>query len=115
VGAAGAHADFAGVRLGTGPQRLALTMTPLNTKPLSDLEPLSARALRRFINAYTTLANQPTALFLRGFAQVRLSGDEDAVRGLARAVLGQLVTFHSLEDLRIAVCAGADRVPLWTG
>ncbi|WP_447002031.1 type VII secretion protein EccCa [Saccharothrix isguenensis] len=108
-----AHADFAEVRIGVGPQRLAMTMTPLSTKPVSDLEPLSARALRRFINAYTTVANQPTALFLRGFAQVRFSGDEEAVRGVVRAVLAQLATFHSPEDLRVAVCASADRAEHW--
>ncbi|GAA3677679.1 type VII secretion protein EccC [Lentzea roselyniae] len=108
-----AHGDFAEVRIGLGPQRLTMTMTPLSTKPVSDLEPLSARALRRFINAYTTVANQPTALFLRGFAQVRFSGDEDAVRGLVRSLLAQLVTFQSPEDLRIAVCASDDRVPQW--
>ncbi|WP_026422041.1 type VII secretion protein EccC [Actinokineospora inagensis] len=108
-----AHADFAEVRIGVGQQRLAMAMTPMQTKPVADLEPLSARALRRFINAYTTLADQPTALFLRGFAQVRLSGDEDTGRGAVRALLAQLVTFHSPEDLRVAVCASPDRLPEW--
>ncbi|MFT7841746.1 type VII secretion protein EccCa [Saccharothrix sp. BKS2] len=108
-----AHADFAEVRVGVGPQRLAMTMSPLSTKPVSDLEPLSARALRRFINAYTTVSNQPTALYLRGFAQVRFSGDEDAVRGVVRAVLAQLVTLHSPEDLRVAVCTNPERAELW--
>ncbi|MET0133895.1 MAG: type VII secretion protein EccCa [Kibdelosporangium sp.] len=108
-----AHADFAEVRLGTGPQRLVLRMTPPSTKPVQDLEPMSARALRRFINAYTTVANLPTALFLRGFAKVRLTGDEDVVRALVRAVLAQLVALHSPEDLRLAVCAAPDRVRHW--
>jgi len=108
-----AHGDFAEVRIGTGAQRLAIRMTPLATKPISDLEPLSARALRRFINAHSTVANLPTSLFLRGFAKVRFSGDDDAVRAVTRAVLAQLVTFHSPEDLRLAVCAEPGRVHLW--
>jgi len=108
-----AHGDFAEVRVGTGPQRLSVRMKPMSTKPVSDLEPLSARALRRFINAYTTVANLPTALFLRGFAKVRFTGDEEAVRGLTRALLAQLVTFHSPEDLRVAVCASAARTECW--
>ncbi len=108
-----AHADFAEVRLGTGRQQLALTMTPPSSKPIADLEPLAARALRRFINAYKTVANLPTALFLRGFAKVRFTGDEDAIRGVVRALLAQLVTFHSPEDLRIVVCAEPGRVHLW--
>ncbi|OLF17629.1 type VII secretion protein EccCa [Actinophytocola xanthii] len=108
-----AHGDFAEVRIGTGEHRLAIPITPLSTKPVADLEPLSARALRRFINAHGTVANLPTSLFLRGFAKVRFGGDEDAIRGLARAVLCQLVTFHSPEDLRVAVCAEPGRVHLW--
>ncbi|MGW5050414.1 type VII secretion protein EccCa [Actinokineospora sp. NPDC004072] len=108
-----AHADFAEVRVGLGTQRLAVAMTPPATKPVADLEPLSARALRRFINAYTTVANQPTALFLRGFAQVRLQGDADAARALARAVLAQLVVFHSPEDLRVIVGASPEQARLW--
>ncbi len=107
------HADFAEIRVGLCPQRLALTITPLQTKPVEDLEPLCARALRRFIRAYTTVADLPAAIFLRGFAQVQASGDEDTARGLIRAMLAQLVTFHSPDDLTIAVCAAADRFPEW--
>ncbi|GAB3451629.1 type VII secretion protein EccCa [Actinophytocola sediminis] len=108
-----AHADFAEIRLGTGQQRLALRITPPSSKPIADLEPLTARALRRFINAYTTVSNLPTALFLRGFAKVRFTGDQDAIRAVTRSVLAQLVTLHSPEDLRIAVCADPGRVQLW--
>ena len=86
------HPDFAEVRIGTGPQRLAMTMTPMQTKPVEDLEPLCARALRRFIRAYTTVTDLPAAVFLRGFAQVQIRGDEEAGRELIRAMLAQLVT-----------------------
>jgi S-DNA-T family DNA segregation ATPase FtsK/SpoIIIE len=107
------HPDFAEVRIGTGPQRLAMAMNPMQTKPVEDLEPLCARALRRFIRAYTTLTDLPAAVFLRGFAQVRLSGDEMAGRELIRALLAQLVTFHSPDELRIAVCAAGERAADW--
>ena len=108
-----AHRDFGELRLGTGPQRLAVKITPLQTKPVEDLEPLSARALRRFINAYATLADQPVAVFLRGFGQITLRGDVEAARRLARALLAQLVTFHSPDDARVAICVHPDREHLW--
>ncbi|QWF82748.1 type VII secretion protein EccCa [Amycolatopsis sp. CA-230715] len=108
-----AHADFAEVRLGTGPQRLALKVTPPSSKPIQDLEPLAARSLRRFINAYTTVSNLPMALFLRGFFRIRFSGDADAIRGTVRSMLAQLTTFHSPEDLRVAVCASPDLAESW--
>ncbi|WP_093412847.1 type VII secretion protein EccCa [Saccharopolyspora flava] len=107
------HADFAEVRIGRSAQRLAMKMTPVQSKPVEDLEPLSARALRRFIKAYTTVDDLPTALFLRGFSQVQMRGDAEASRGLLRAVLAQLVTFHSPDDLKIAVCASPERAPEW--
>src|SRR5262249_9475838 len=64
------HPDFGEIRVGTGSQRLAVRITPLQTKPVEDLEPVCAKALRRFIRAYTTLADQPVALYLPGFAHV---------------------------------------------
>ncbi|MBT0770192.1 type VII secretion protein EccCa [Kineosporia sp. J2-2] len=111
------HPDFAEVRIATGQQRLAMTMTPIQTKPVEDLEPLSARALRRFVRAYTTIDGQPTAVFLRGFAQVQLrgddSGDQTVGRDLVRAMLAQLVTFHSPDDLRLVICAADGREAEW--
>ncbi len=107
------HPDFAEIRIGTGPQRLAMTMTPMQTKPVEDLEPLCARALRRFIRAYTTVTDLPAAVFLRGFAQVQIRGDEEAGRELIRAMLAQLVTLHSPDELRVAVCAAGEHASEW--
>jgi DNA segregation ATPase FtsK/SpoIIIE, S-DNA-T family len=108
-----ANPDFAEVRIGTSAQRLAMAIKPIQTKPVEDLEPLSARALRRFIRAYTTVSDLPSAVFLRGFAQVQLRGEAGPVGDVARAVLAQLATFHSPDDVRIAVCAGAERASTW--
>jgi DNA segregation ATPase FtsK/SpoIIIE, S-DNA-T family len=108
-----AHRDFAETRIGTGPQLFAVKITPLQTKPVEDLEPMCARALRRFIKAYSTLPDQPVAVYLRAFAQVTLRGDTSAARAAARALMTQLFTFHAPDDLRIAVCAGEDTAGDW--
>lgn len=107
------HPDFGEARVGTGSQRLAVRITPIQTKPVEDLEPVCAKALRRFTRAYTTLADQPVALYLPGFAHVRISGDRDVALGMVRALLAQLVTFHAPDELRLAVCVGAERVEQW--
>ncbi|WP_170208851.1 type VII secretion protein EccCa [Micromonospora pisi] len=107
------HPDFLEIRVGTGEQRLAVRITPLQTKPIEDLEPLAAKSLRRFIRAYTTISDQPIALFLRGFAQVRVAGDKDDSRAVVRAVLTQLVTFHAPEEVRLALCVAGDGVTAW--
>ncbi|MFD9287633.1 type VII secretion protein EccCa [Streptomyces sp. NPDC060030] len=108
-----AHGDFAEVRLAVGDQRLGVQLAPLQTKPVEDLEPLAAHALRRFIRAYTSVADQPIALHLRAYERVQLRGETDAARAMVRAILGQLSAFHAPDELTIAVCAGADELSHW--
>jgi S-DNA-T family DNA segregation ATPase FtsK/SpoIIIE len=109
-----AHPDFSDVRIGTGPQRLATPLAPLSTKPVEDLEPLCAHALRRFIHAYGTLEDQPIAIHLRGFAQVLLRADDpSAARAMVRAILAQLAVVHGPDELRIAVVAAPENRADW--
>jgi DNA segregation ATPase FtsK/SpoIIIE, S-DNA-T family len=108
-----AHPDFAETRIGTGPQLFAVKFTPLQTKPVEDLEPLCARALRRFIKAYSIIPGQPVAVYLRAFARVTLGGDSGAARAAARALVTQLFTFHAPDDVRIVVCAGENTAGEW--
>ncbi|WP_410604742.1 type VII secretion protein EccCa [Amycolatopsis sp. lyj-90] len=108
-----AHDDFGEIRLGLGTQRSNTKLVPPDSKPIEDLEPLAAHALRRFMNAYNTLPDAPIALYLRGFGQIQFSGDDEAILGLTRAVLGQLATAHAPGDVHIAVCAAAERMERW--
>jgi S-DNA-T family DNA segregation ATPase FtsK/SpoIIIE len=105
--------DFGAVRVGLGSQRLAVQLIAPETKPVEDLEPVSAGALRRFMRAHATVTELPVALSVKGFARVTFRGDEEVTRGLLRAMLAHLAVFHSPEDLRIAVCASRERAPLW--
>ncbi|WP_405953305.1 type VII secretion protein EccCa [Streptomyces prunicolor] len=101
--------DFGEVRIAVGDQQLAMRLTPVSSKPVEDLEPLCAHALRRFIRAYSTVPGQPIALYLRSWSRVLVHGDHDSARGMLRAALAQLALFHPPEELWIAVCA-ADEV-----
>jgi S-DNA-T family DNA segregation ATPase FtsK/SpoIIIE len=97
-------ADFAVARIGRGPQRPALTLVAPDTKPLEELEPLSALALRRFLTTHSTVDRLPIAMAVNGFSRIHLRGDRAAQLGLVRALLAQLAVLHSPDDLRIAVC-----------
>ncbi|MFJ3671198.1 type VII secretion protein EccCa [Streptomyces sp. NPDC090106] len=98
-----AHDDFAKVRIGLGTRRAALELVPPETKPVEDLDPLAAISLRRFTAAFQTVPGMPVPVGLRSFTAVELAGDMDDALGLVRAVLGQLVTLHSPDELRVAV------------
>ncbi|HVQ93667.1 MAG TPA: type VII secretion protein EccCa [Mycobacteriales bacterium] len=112
-----ADEDFGTVRVGLGPQRLAVTLVPPETKPVEDLEPVSAGALRRFVRTHSTVADLPVSLSIRGFGRIVLDAAtpaaQDAMLGLVRAMVAQLAVFHSPDDLRIAVCAGPGQLPRW--
>ncbi|MCG5218955.1 type VII secretion protein EccCa [Streptosporangium sp. KLBMP 9127] len=105
--------DFPTVRLGTGVQKLAIQLIPPDSKPVEDLDPLSAGALRRFVRAHSTVSNLPVAVALHSFARIHLTGDPLAVRELVTAMIAQLTVFHSPDDLRIMVCAGKEWMPHW--
>ncbi|MEW2118353.1 type VII secretion protein EccCa [Streptomyces sp. NPDC005474] len=105
--------DFGEVRVAVGEQKLGLKLTPTSTSPVEDLEPLAAHALRSFIRAYATVPEQPIAIYLRAWARVLFRGDEDRIRTVARAVLAQLATFHSPDDLWIALCVSDERRADW--
>jgi DNA segregation ATPase FtsK/SpoIIIE, S-DNA-T family len=105
--------DFAKVRIGTGTHRLAVRLVPPETKPVEDLDPLCAGALRRFIRAYGSVPQLPVGISLRSFARVAPGGDPEAVYGMLRAMIAQLAVFHSPDDVRICVCASREKMRWW--
>ncbi len=104
--------DFGVARIGLGQQSIATTLIAPDTKPLEQLEPLSALALRRFITTYSELPDLPLAMAVNGFARIHVRGGERA-HGLVRAIVAQLATLQSPDDLRIAVCASPERRGDW--
>jgi S-DNA-T family DNA segregation ATPase FtsK/SpoIIIE len=105
--------EFAKVRIGTGTHRLAVRLVPPDTKPVEDLDPLCAGALRRFIRAYGSVPELPVGVSLRSFARVAPGGDPEAVYGMLRAMIAQIAVFHSPDEVRICVCASRDRMRWW--
>jgi len=105
--------DFGVARIGSGALAPATTLVAPDTKPLEDLEPLSALALRRFLVTYATIGRLPIAVAVTGFNRIYLRGDRDAALGLTRALLAQLATLHAPDDLRIAVCVGTGQRAVW--
>jgi DNA segregation ATPase FtsK/SpoIIIE, S-DNA-T family len=105
--------DFGEVRVAVGPQRLAIQIVTPETKPVEDLEPMTAIALRRFVRAHTTVPDLPMAVSLRSFSRIALRGDRAATLDLVRSMLCQAATFHAPDDLVIAVVAAEERMPEW--
>ena len=119
--------DFGIIRVAVGAQTLATPLVPPLTRPLEDLEPMTAGALRRFLDAYSVVPDLPVAVSVRGFARLYIRGaapdrtgagrvtpaTAEAARGLVRAMIAQLAVFHAPDDLLIAVCPAPDRRAEW--
>ncbi|UNO41069.1 type VII secretion protein EccCa [Streptomyces sp. MST-110588] len=106
-------ADFAQARIGLGTQQLATALIAPDTAPVDELEPLTAGIMQRFLATHGSLRNMPVAVSLRAFYHVTVSGDPDCAHGAARALIGQLVTLHSPQDLMVAVVAAPGAIGRW--
>src|SRR6266536_990003 len=120
-------ADFGIVRVAVGAQTLATPLIPPVTRPLEDLEPMTAGALRRFLDAYSVVPDLPVAVSVRGFSRLYIRGASadrggggrvtpataEAARGLVRAIIAQLAAFHTPDDMLIAVCTSPERRAEW--
>lgn len=105
--------SFAMVRAATGPQPLATPLRAPQIAPLEELDPVSSTNLKHFIQTFSTVEGLPVSVSLRSYAAATLSGRRFDVLGMTRAVLAQLVTFHSPNDLRVAFCVAPDRSHDW--
>ncbi|MGH3159171.1 MAG: type VII secretion protein EccCa, partial [Streptosporangiaceae bacterium] len=108
-----ADADFCSARLGKGTQHLAVRLIPPQTKPVEDLDPLCAGALRRFIRTHARVPDLPVGISLRSFARLILSGEREVTAGMVRAMIAQIAVFHSPDEVRICVCAPPERIGRW--
>ncbi|MBK1783469.1 type VII secretion protein EccCa [Prauserella sp. ASG 168] len=105
--------DFTVVRIGLGQQELATPLVPPETKPIDELEPLCAMALRKFVTTYSTVADLPIAVALRGFSQIYVTGERARTRGFARALVAQLGGFHAPGDVLLAFCVHPEQRERW--
>jgi S-DNA-T family DNA segregation ATPase FtsK/SpoIIIE len=121
--------DFTVVRVGLGPQEIATPLIPPQTRPVDELEPLCAMALRKFVATYSVVPDLSVAVALRDFSHVYVRGPvggpevpaappgaedaDDVTRDLVRALLAQLATFHAPDDLLVALAVADQRRLNW--
>ncbi|MFI6449244.1 type VII secretion protein EccCa [Kitasatospora sp. NPDC050543] len=106
-------ADFGQIRLGRGPVQLATPLVAPQTAPMDELEPLAAAAMHTFLKAHGTLQDLPLAVSLRAFYHITVCGDPDTVYGNVRAMIAQLTTLHSPDDLLVTVAAAPGAIDEW--
>ena len=108
-----ADGDYLAIRIGRGRLRLGVKLVSPETKPVEDLEPISAVSLRRFIRTHASVSDLPLAIAASAFGRIAVTGPASASRSLARAMIGQLAAFHSPDDVIVAVCAAPEVMGEW--
>ncbi|WP_045743536.1 type VII secretion protein EccC, partial [Actinoplanes rectilineatus] len=106
-------ADFTVVRVAVGPQEVATRLVPPQSRPVDELEPLCATALRRFVTAYSVVPDLPVSVALRDFSHIYVRGADGPVHDFSRALIAQSAVFHAPDDLRIGVCVPEHLRPRW--
>ncbi|MFE3072865.1 type VII secretion protein EccCa [Streptomyces sp. NPDC059247] len=105
--------DFGQARIGLGAQQLATPLVAPDTAPVDELEPLCAGAMQQFLAVHGTLDGLPMAVSMRAFYHVTVSGEPESAQAAARALVAQLVTLHSPDDLMLAVVAARPAQGRW--
>lgn len=97
--------DFLTVRAGSGIRPLArpLKLKVDTANPLIVYDPVCQSAAEQLIELYGDVPEMPLLLPIHQHGVISIVGDRTAGRGLARALIAQLATFHSPHDLRIGV------------
>ncbi len=106
-------ADFLVLRAGVGvvPLDRPVTLQVDANDPLVAYDPVCLAAAQELAETYAELAEQPICLPLAG-AAVCVIGPAERTRGIARALLAQLVWSHSPAEVAVLVCS-ADRDGVW--
>ncbi|MDQ1129590.1 type VII secretion protein EccCa [Microbacterium sp. SORGH_AS_0888] len=106
--------NFLLTRIGRSDQPLCITLEAPELPPLAQLDPVAASAAHRFMLTHETQPDLPLGVRLTDYARVELVGpDEEAVRGLARAMVAGVATLHDPEDVVVAVLAGDAQLAAW--
>jgi S-DNA-T family DNA segregation ATPase FtsK/SpoIIIE len=98
-------ADFLHLRVGHGtvPLATAVSLRVVQADPLIAYDPVCLGVADQIANRYQTLTDQPFVVDAGRAGTISVVGDRGAGRRLARALLAQLVAFHSPADVRVAV------------
>lgn len=107
--------DFLAVRVGLGPVRLSRSVRlPADGQdPLISYDPVCRSAARGLVTGYGRLDDQPVCLPLARVGSVSVIGTQARTRGLARAVIAQIVAHHAPDEVELLVLRDSGEEAAW--
>ena len=106
--------DFLHVSIGRGAVPLCSHIRlNLSSDPMIKYEPELRTKAELLVAQYHHLENEPAVISLRTIGLLAITGKRVATRPLVRAILCQLVAFHTPRDVRCIACFPSDAVAEW--
>ncbi|WP_280265224.1 type VII secretion protein EccCa [Nocardia wallacei] len=109
-----ASPQFLRVRVGRGRIANQVRVIVPEAAPTSDLDPVGVVEVTRFAKAYSTVGGMPVAINLLSAPQVGFDGDADAVAGLVRAMIAEIVVLHGPDQVAVAAVLSDPDAPQWS-
>jgi S-DNA-T family DNA segregation ATPase FtsK/SpoIIIE len=106
--------DFLEVRVGAGAQPLAAPLrTDLEAPTLATYDAVCEAAVERLAGAHGVQPDLPLTVDLTRSTVTTIVGPRAGALGVARALLGQVATWHAPNDVRLALCVHHSRDWEW--
>ncbi|MCM3883413.1 type VII secretion protein EccCb [Frankia sp. R82] len=106
--------DFLQARVGVGARPFdCLPASASAGHSMDRRDPVCEAALAGLTSAFAVLPALPLTVRLDEIATLAVVGPAQRCRGVVRALLAQLVTFHAPDDLRLAVCRTPESAKWW--
>ncbi|MCW2774555.1 MAG: cell division protein FtsK/SpoIIIE [Nocardioides sp.] len=108
-----ADPNFLHVRYGLCAQPLSLELVPPESTPIDQVDPAAASALHRLLVVHRLQPDLPASIDLRAFDRIEVCGPEEPARSLARSLICSATTFHSPDQLVVAVLSSEQNLAQW--
>lgn len=108
-------ADFLDVRVGTGSTRWFDVTVPPSESPVEPHDPLMASEAGLVVDTYARVEQMPVTVDLARAGVVAVVGERARTVPLVRALLGQVASAHTPDDVLLAAAYAPERAADWAG
>jgi S-DNA-T family DNA segregation ATPase FtsK/SpoIIIE len=109
------HSDFLAVRLGLGDRAWFGLTVPEDQNPVQPYDPIMMGQARSVVSHYSVVRGMPVTVNLDRAGSVAIVGDREAGLAAARAMILQLASLHSPDDVKMAVAFPESSAADWSG
>ncbi|MET0898686.1 MAG: type VII secretion protein EccCa [Mycobacterium sp.] len=107
------HHLFGCLRFGVGSVAATARPVPPAQPDHDEVDPVTQAAMHRLVRGYSSVPGAPVTVDIWAAPLLRLSGDGESARALARALLCQLTVFHSPQDVAVVAAVAEQQRAQW--